>query len=73
MITLGFIIAVLGGAIGGWVLGYLEGTKRMDGKQYGGDCEVCGEYGMICLGGQRFLCWDHYCEEMRKQRSAAKA
>ena len=31
-----------------------------------GCCERCGGYGMICLNGQRFLCWDHYTDEMRQ-------
>lgn len=35
-------------------------------KNYPCICDVCGEYGMICLNGQRFLCWDHYCDEMKK-------
>jgi hypothetical protein len=37
-----------------------------------GSCEECGEYGMICLNGQRFLCWHHYCEAMRIARERNK-
>jgi hypothetical protein len=33
-----------------------------------GACEKCGEYGMICLNGQVFLCWDHYVEAMKPFR-----
>lgn len=34
-----------------------------------GQCERCGGYGLICLNGQQFLCWEHYCQEMQKHRS----
>ncbi len=37
-----------------------------------GCCEVCGGHGMVCLNGQRFLCWDHYCVEMQAQRAAVQ-
>jgi hypothetical protein len=42
-----------------------EGTGQSPGC-----CEFCGDHGMICLNGQRFLCWDHYCVEM--ERNALK-
>ena len=38
----------------------LAGTGRSPGC-----CERCGSYGMVCLNGQRFLCWEHYCDEAR--------
>lgn len=34
-----------------------------------GCCERCGGYGMICLNGLTFLCWEHYREEMARQRT----
>ena len=34
----------------------------------GGRCEVCQEYGIVRLSGLRFFCWEHYGDEMRKQR-----
>lgn len=45
-------------------------TRDSTGHSPGG-CEVCSGYGMICLNGRRFLCWDHYCAEMQSQRQAA--
>ena len=45
-------------------------TVTRDGTgQSPGCCERCGGYGMVCLNGQRFLCWHHYCEEMRRQQA----
>lgn len=35
----------------------------------GPGCEVCGDYAMIFLNGQRLLCWGHYVAEMQHQRS----
>jgi hypothetical protein len=50
-----------------WMPKQLE-TKTTSGTgQSPGCCERCGDYGMICLNGQRFLCWNHYCEEMHAQ------
>lgn len=43
-----------------------ETETRDSSGRLPGSCERCGAYGMICLNGQRFLCWDHYCEEMRR-------
>ena len=36
-----------------------------------GCCERCGEYGIICLNGDQFLCWKHYCEEMQVKNGRA--
>lgn len=37
-------------------------------------CEVkgCKEYAMICLNGQQFICWKHYCEAMQRARAAVQ-
>lgn len=34
----------------------------------GAGCELCGDHATIFLGGQRLLCWQHYCAEMEQQR-----
>ena len=56
-----------------YALGLLKGRKRIREQQEGGNCEVCGGYGMICLNGQRMLCWDHYIEECKKVRAEGRA
>lgn len=56
-----------------WLLTRQAQTYTRDGTgQSPGCCERCGGYGMICLDGRRFLCWDHYVEEMKanQQRPA---
>lgn len=37
-----------------------------------GSCEKCNEYALVCLNGQRFLCWDHYVEAMKPYRYAMR-
>lgn len=53
-----------------WMPKQVEAKTRDGTGQSPGCCERCSGYGMICLNGQRFLCWDHYCEEMARQRQA---
>ena len=51
-----------------WLPKQVPAHTRDGTGQSPGCCEVCGAYGMICLNGQRFLCWDHYrgeCERIR--------
>ena len=36
-------------------------------KMHSGKCELCNNYGIIFLNGQCILCWDHYCEAVKKE------
>lgn len=54
-----------------WVKRQVEtGTRDSSGRSPG-CCERCGNYGLVCLNGQRFLCWDHYCEAVRPQQATS--
>jgi hypothetical protein len=48
-------------------LGKLLKVRRHETKR-AGCCEVCGDYGIIYLDGQRILCWECYVEEMQRIR-----
>ncbi len=52
-----------------WSTKQAQTYTRSNTSQSPGCCEVCSGYGMVCLNGQRFLCWDHYCIEMQAQRT----
>lgn len=55
-----------------WMLPRQMAVTRSGTGQSPGCCERCGGYGMICLNGQRFLCWEHYCDETRASLTAAE-
>ena len=63
----------IGIALATYGLGYYALFKPGEEQQEGGNCEVCGGYGMICLNGERFLCWDHYVEECQRVRAEGRA
>lgn len=33
-----------------------------------GTCEICGQNAIVWLDGKNFFCWDHYTQEMQRQR-----
>lgn len=43
-------------------------TSDGTGRPPAGCCERCHDYAMVVLGGYRWLCWEHYCQEMRAAR-----
>lgn len=34
----------------------------------GGKCQICNANAVIWLNGQQLFCWDHYAEELQRQR-----
>jgi hypothetical protein len=53
-----------------WPWQYRQAGTSDSSAGSAGLCEKCKDYGMVAFpdpAGWRMLCWNHYCEEMKKQ------
>lgn len=51
-----------------WMTKQVETQTSDSSGRSPGCCERCNGYGVILLNGHKFLCWEHYCQEMQAHR-----
>jgi hypothetical protein len=52
-----------------WIGPQAQTYTRSGTGQSPGCCEVCGDPATVCVNGQQFFCWYHYCAGMQLARA----